>query len=137
MNWRIYIDGLEFYAYHGVTEAENEIGHRYRLRIECGIPHSFSLGQESLKKSVDYSKLAHHAEEFCTLNRYQTLETLVYRLADSLFARFPIIEELDITVEKALPPMPHVCEAAGIQASFLRSEFSETDGRKRNQDRRQ
>lgn len=133
MNWQIYIDGLEFYAYHGVTEAENEVGHRYRLRIECSIQDHPSLADESLKRSVDYAKLASYAEEFCTLNRYQTLETLVHRLATGIFGAFPNVEDLEITLEKALPPFPLVCEAAGVHATFSRIDFSIGQSGKRNQ----
>lgn len=137
MQWQIYLDGLEFYAYHGVSQAENEVGHRYRLRIECGIAHADSLSEESLKKSVDYSELADHSEEFCTLNQYQTLETLVYRLAESIFDRFRNVQELVITLEKALPPMRHICEAAGVTAAFLRADFSSKEGHKGNKQGRQ
>lgn len=133
MSWQIYVDGLEFYAYHGVSEAEREVGHRYRLRIECLVPHHPSIAEESLKRSVDYSKLAEFAQDYCSLNRFQTLEALVYRLAESLFRQFKSIEELEITLEKALPPMPFVCEAAGVQAAFSRGDFADSQGRNRNQ----
>lgn len=121
--WQIYVDGLEFYAFHGVPQAEREVGHRYRMRIEAEFDGPQNPVADDVRQSIDYADLADIAVVFCTSKQFKTVEALAWGLAGHIFQKFELADVLTLTIEKALPPMPVIAEAAGVSLSISRDEW--------------
>ncbi len=121
--WQVYLDGLEFYGYHGVSDEEQKIGHRYRMRIACDFSGPANPVSDDIKQTLDYSEVAKLAVHICTSQQFRTIEAMNWALAEKLFAEFPQVQGITLTTEKALPPIPHVAEAAGVELSILREEM--------------
>jgi dihydroneopterin aldolase len=119
----VILEGLEFYAYHGVPDAEREVGHRYQVDACLGIKSHGPLGDD-LSQSVDYAAVAATLIEFGTGPQCRTIERVAELMADALLDRFPLIEEAEITLRKMAPPMPHIVHAAAVRIRRTRAQES-------------
>jgi len=109
----VFIRGLEFYAYHGVPDAEQEIGHRYRADIEFEVA---STGEaDELDGSADYARVAARFQTFCQGRQARTLEFLAREAADDLLAEFAPILAVVVILEKRLPPAAIIAESVGVR----------------------
>lgn len=112
--WQIYVDGLEFYGYHGVPNEEQVVGHRYRLRLEIDFAGPLKPELDEIGQTIDYSEVGQMAVRFATENQFRTIEALAWGMGQQIMNRFKKAEAVSLTLEKALPPMPVIAEAAGI-----------------------
>ncbi|MCB8933312.1 MAG: dihydroneopterin aldolase [Fimbriimonadaceae bacterium] len=110
----LFVEGLEFYAHHGVPEAEQAIGHRYAVDLEIDVREK-ATQTDRVEDTVDYAAVAEalvgHAQE----HRYRTLERLAAGLCDTLFETFEAIVEVRMRLAKRLPPAPIIAEVAGVE----------------------
>jgi len=101
----IRLKNLSFYAYHGNSEAEKETGRRYEVDCELVCDIAKAAETDSLAYAVDYTKVYFMIEDIVINNKFNLIETLAARLADSIFESF-VIDLLKIKVRKMTPPIP-------------------------------
>lgn len=112
---RVFIEGLEFYGYHGVPDEEQAIGHRYELGIELQIEESASE-TDNIADTVDYGAVAQYAVEIGQSTQFRTLERLADELCKRLMDTHVRIQSISVTVKKLLPPAPVIVRAVGVQS---------------------
>ena len=105
---------MSFYGHHGVSEAEKEIGGRYEVDCEFGIAVKQAAQSDSLDDAVDYTKVYAMIEDISTNNRFNLVETLTQRIADSLIKAFGFTR-LTIRVRKMNPPIEGNMESFEIE----------------------
>jgi dihydroneopterin aldolase len=110
--YTVFVKRLEVYAFHGVSDAEQTVGHRYLIDISIEVSGSAPL-TDDIDQTVDYAEVATIATEVCRDRHYRTLERLASAIADSLL-ELPAAQALEITISKPLPPMAHIAGEAGI-----------------------
>jgi dihydroneopterin aldolase len=116
----VFIDGLEFYAYHGARREERRVGHRYRLDVHYELDAA-AVFSDRLEDTVDYATVAVRLQESATNSAFATLERLANFLLDDLFREFPPISSARLRVAKLLPPAPFIAEAVGVELTRSRS----------------
>lgn len=113
MEAEIVLEGLEFYAYHGVYEQEQKIGNRFSVDIKILFDYTFQKGVEDLSKTVNYEKLYQCArEEMKTPSKL--LETLAGNIIDRIAETHPGIASVEVSVSKYNPPVGGRCERAKV-----------------------
>ena len=113
MEAEIVLEGLEFYAYHGVYEQEQKIGNRFSVDIKILFDYTFQKGVEDLSKTINYEKLYKCAqEEMKTPSKL--LETLSANIIDRILATHPTIVSVEVSVSKYNPPVGGRCERAKV-----------------------
>jgi 7,8-dihydroneopterin aldolase/epimerase/oxygenase len=117
----ISIRGLEFYAFHGATDEEQAIGHRYRVDIRLSVDTRLAARTDRVSDTVNYAEVAALLVAIGTGTQCRLLEALAQRMIDELFMRFSRVETVDLGVEKLLPPMNAIVEAVGVQIIRHRS----------------
>ncbi len=95
---------MKFYAYHGVTETEKEIGNRFEVDCEFKIAATQTLMSDSLDDTVDYSSVYDLVSRIVTENKFNLVETLANRLADDIFEAYNL-SRVRIRVRKIKPLM--------------------------------
>jgi dihydroneopterin aldolase len=105
---------MSFYGHHGVTEAEKEIGGRYEVDCEFGIDIRQAAKSDSLADTIDYTKVYAMIEDIITNNRFNLVENLTNRIADSLIEAFGFTR-LTIRVRKMNPPIEGNIESFEIE----------------------
>ena len=70
---------------------------------------------DRLRDTVDYGAVSERLLAIGTGESVRLLERLAERLTDALFADFPRIERVELTLRKLAPPIPGGPTAVGIQ----------------------
>lgn len=101
---KIKLSGIEFFAHHGVLQSEKDLGQIFFA--DCEVFLDTSQCNDDLRKTVNYAELASEIVSFSQKNRYNLLETLANNLAKHILTKYPIIEEITLTVHKPHAPIP-------------------------------
>ncbi|MCX7993518.1 MAG: dihydroneopterin aldolase [Fimbriimonadales bacterium] len=118
---QIIVQGIEFYAYHGVPDAEQQIGHRYRVDIVADIDLREAGRTDDLRHTVSYGDLARLAIQIGTSQQTRLLETLAEQMCAAILERFPPIQRVELFIAKRLPPTGTITELAGVKIVRARS----------------
>jgi dihydroneopterin aldolase len=112
----ILLEGMAFYAFHGVSEGERSIGGRYLVDVEAYLPLARAGATDRLEDTVDYSALYRTVEEVMGGPPHALLEALAEAIAHRLLERFPQVHSVRVRVRKVPPPIRGaLLEAVGIQ----------------------
>jgi dihydroneopterin aldolase len=115
----IFLEGIEFYAYHGVPDAEREIGHRYRVDLKMRVDSQAEIS-DSIEDTVDYGAIGSWIVTFGSNQKFRTLEHLANKMGLGVLDRSPKIASVTVTVRKLLPPAPFIAEASGVTLELHR-----------------
>lgn len=110
----VFIEELEFYAFHGVSEEERQIGHRYVASIELSVGDG-ALTSDDVKDTADYGEAAQLVLEVAGRKQYKTLEGLGKAICEAIFERFSGVKGVRLEIAKRLPPMNAIAERAGVR----------------------
>ena len=115
----IRLEGMKFYAYHGVLPQENLVGANYYIDLKLKTDFSHAAETDELEGTVNYADI--HTvvkEEMQTTS--QLLEHVCQRIARRLLHDFPTIETIDISLFKENPPMGACAQRVGVEAHYIR-----------------
>ena len=115
----IIVQGLEVYAYHGFTDEEQQIGHRYRVGLEVDLV-SGAGNSDDLTDTVDYGLICARLVEAGTARQYRLMEHLASQMVEAIFALDPRIAVVRLTVGKVNPPISQQAEFAGVRVEASR-----------------
>ena len=128
MTDRIRITGIEFHGYHGVSPAEQQVGHRFRVDVEIELDLRAAGRSDDLEQTVDYAEAARLVLEVGTGPSVRLVETLAERMAARLLERFPRVRAVELRVAKIHPPTPLLFTASEIQVRRTRpSDAADTE----------
>jgi 7,8-dihydroneopterin aldolase/epimerase/oxygenase len=111
---RILIESIEFYAYHGASDAEQSIGHRYSVDAELRFDLRAAALTDDLAKTVNYSAVAKRIVAVGTTEQFRLIESLAERIAQVILAEFPL-ESIKLRVRKIRPPMNVIATSVGVE----------------------
>lgn len=101
----IRLEGLRFYAYHGVLEQERLVGGHYTVDLVLHLADaSPAIDNDELEGTVNY------AEAYALVQREMRqpsalLEHVAGRILRAVFSAFPRVESASICLRKDNPPM--------------------------------
>jgi dihydroneopterin aldolase len=110
----IFIHGIEFYAYHGASDEEQSVGHRYSVDVEIGYDLRNSGKSDNLDDTVNYSRVAKRVVAIGANNQYRLIESLAENISRAILKEFPV-DSVKLRVKKMLPPMNVIAEAVGVE----------------------
>jgi dihydroneopterin aldolase len=112
---QIIVQGIEFYAYHGVPDAEQQIGHRYRADLIVDLDLREAGRTDELRHTVSYGDLARLVIQVGTSQRCRLLERLAEQMCAAILEQFPQIQRVELFLAKRLPPTGTITELAGVK----------------------
>lgn len=121
--FRLFVDRLEFYAYHGASDQEQFLGHRYMLSLDAKVAGKAPI-TDDLNDTLDYGALSDLAVRVALSAQSRLMEFVVREIAKSAFDTFPQLRVLTVTLAKVAPPIPHVAAQAGVAITFTREDFA-------------
>ncbi|MGC8667395.1 MAG: dihydroneopterin aldolase [Chthonomonadales bacterium] len=116
----LFIEGLEFYGYHGATDEEQAVGHRYQVDVSLQLDLSSAAESDRLDHTVNYAAAAKRIIAIGTTTRFRLLEALAEELARTLLAEFPSVRRVRLRLAKIYPPMNAIAKAAGVEIERTR-----------------
>ena len=115
----IRLDGLKFYAFHGVLPQEASVGAEYTLNLRLKTDFRKAAEQDALDGTINYASVFEAAREEMSI-RSQLLEHVAYRIARRLFHDFAQLEEIRLELFKQNPPMGADGKRIGIETTYHR-----------------
>ena len=112
--YTVFVQGLEFYAYHGVSAEEQKIGHRYLAEVRIEVDGRADANDE-IKNTVDYVSVAESVIEISGAQRFRTLEKLASTIAEEVLKRHKLVQNVWISLAKPLPPGAIIAETVGVE----------------------
>ena len=117
----IQLHNLEFYAYHGLLPQERVVGGHYRVDVELSLtPPLRALTEDVIDDTVNY------AEVYALIRQQMEqpvnlLEHLAHRITQGLYAQFPQIQAVKLSITKVTPPISGIaCEGASFCLQSMR-----------------
>lgn len=75
---------------------------------------------DRLTDTVSYSRVARRLVEVGTQEQFRLLEALAARMADVVLAEFPLVEAVELRVQKMCPPMNAIVASVGVEITRRR-----------------
>ncbi len=115
----IKLENVRLYGYHGLQKGEEVLGGEFEINLSAYfIAKGFPI--TLLENSVDYSAIFSIVKQRM-LQPAHLLETLAMDIVRELFDKFPIVEEVKISISKLKPPIPSFNGSVGVACSVKRN----------------
>ncbi|QLK85312.1 dihydroneopterin aldolase [Staphylococcus sp. 17KM0847] len=115
MNDKIFLQGLEFYAYHGALSAENEIGQIFTVDIEMKVDLKQAGQSDQVEDTVHYGEVYEDVRKIMEGNAVNLLEHLAERIAMCINSHYNRVMETKVRITKKNPPIPGHYQGVGIE----------------------
>jgi len=109
----ISLEGLDFFAYHGVYAEENSLGNRYTIDVTVHYDFSLAAQTDNLEGTINYENIYRIVKDILS-NQAQLLEFLGQQIVDNLFEEFESLQKVEVWVTKHNPAVGGLCRAAKI-----------------------
>lgn len=119
----IRLEGMKFYAFHGVLPQENLVGAYFYIDLKLKTDFSQAAQTDELEGTVNYADIYTAVKEEMQITS-KLLENVCQRIARRLFRDFPTIETIDISLFKENPPMGACAQRIGVEAHYETIPFS-------------
>ncbi|MGM9553249.1 MAG: 2-amino-4-hydroxy-6-hydroxymethyldihydropteridine diphosphokinase [Faecousia sp.] len=112
---KITIHHLEVFAKHGVYPEENALGQKFVISAVLHT-HTRKAGlSDELAFSIDYGRVSHFMQAFVTEHTWKLLESVAEQLACALLLEFPLIEQVEVKLEKPWAPIGLPLETVSVE----------------------
>ncbi len=102
---RIRIKRLEVFAHHGAIPEENVLGQKFLISAELYCDLRRAGQTDDLGESVDYARVSRLIKKVAEENTFRLIERLAEYLAQEILLQFPMVQKVDIEVEKPWAPV--------------------------------
>lgn len=113
----IRMEGMKFYAFHGVLPQENLIGAYFYVDLKLKTDFTRAAETDELEDTVSYADIHTAVKEEMSVPA-KLLEHVCQRIAKRIFHDFPAIETIDIRLNKENPPMGACAKSIGVEAHY-------------------
>ena len=122
MNDRIFVEGIKFHGYHGLTRLERQIGVRLSVDISLWIDLERSARTDRVRYTVDYRKVHERVVAIGRGSSHKLLESFVASVLDSLFEEFSA-DRISVRVRKETPVLDGIVDSVGVELERTREEW--------------
>ena len=121
MNDRIFLEGIKFHGFHGLTRMERKVGVRLAVDVtlEASLERSGALDRVSA--TIDYREVHARVVELGRGTSHKLLESFAHTLIHDLFSRFAA-DRITVRVRKETPVLDGIVDAVGVVMSRTREE---------------
>ena len=116
MSDRIFIEGIKFHGYHGLTRMEREVGVRLSVDVSLELDLLPSGRSDSVRKTLDYRKVHKLVIEIGRGSSHRLLESYAVTLLDALCEQFSV-DKATVCVRKETPVLDGIVDSVGVELS--------------------
>lgn len=118
---KIYIEGLEVFANHGVYAEENKLGQKFVVSIVFYVNARHAGELDDLESSIDYGDAAHAINEYLCAHTFKLIEAAAEGTAAMLLARYPLAYGVRVKLEKPWAPVGLPLQTVAVEIERTRS----------------
>ena len=102
---KIYLNNLQFYAFHGLNAEEKVLGQRFNVDVVLHT-HAKKAGySDKMEDSIHYGHAYKAVKAVVEGENFNLIEALAEHIAIALFARFDGLQACQVKVIKPDPPI--------------------------------
>ncbi len=109
----ISLEGLEFFAYHGVHNFEKEQGNSFIVDVEVDVNVAEAEQTDKLSGTIDYEILFRLISAQMDI-RSNLLEHVCSRICDAILKNWKQILHVKVRIGKLNPPIGAVCKMSSV-----------------------
>ena len=113
MGDQIFLEGIKFHGYHGLTRMEREVGCRLAVDVFLELDLESSGRSDSVRDTLDYRKVHARIVEVGRGASHRLLESFAVAVIDVLFEDFPV-EKIKLVVRKETPVLDGIVDSVGV-----------------------
>lgn len=117
--YKVSLENIRLYGYHGASENERELGQRFEIDVELIADLSEAVKSDSMKKTVDYEKVYRLVESEVVNQKYHLLETMADKIARDILDQFDALEVI-VRVRKPSVPIAGAIDHVEIEVTRAR-----------------
>ena len=122
----ILLEGMRFYAYHGVNPEEQALGQRFTVDVILVVDLRRAGQSDELAHTVSYSAVYKVVRRIVEGEPRQLIEAVAEKIAATILGEFPPVARVTVTVRKPEVPMKgSMLDAAGVRITRSRSNGSD------------
>lgn len=114
---KILLEGMDFFAYHGVYQEERENGQLFSIDLEIVTDYSIACNSDKLEDAIDYVEIYELVKAEMEIPS-SLLENVAQRIIDSIRKNFDQIEVIKVKITKLQPPISGKLKGVCIELEF-------------------
>ena len=119
----ILLEGMRFYAYHGVNPEEQALGQRFTVDVVLAVDLRRAGQSDELANTVSYSAVYMVVRGIVEGEPRQLIEAVAEDIAAAILTGFPPVARVTVTVRKPEVPMKgSMLDAAGVRITRSRAD---------------
>ena len=116
---RITLENMEFHAYHGCLEHEQQLGNTFIVTLSMELDTSLAGATDELVHTLNY-QLVYDVVKAQMKIPSKLIEHVGQRIVDTLFSAFPQIQVLAVKLSKMNPPLGGKVDCVTIELTKTR-----------------
>ena len=120
---RIYIKGLDVFAYHGVMPKEKRDGQRFVLDITLDCDLSRAGRTDRLEDTMDYTAVMDAAVQAMTESSYDLIERAASRTAEAILRAEEKVEKVTLCLRKPEAPIDKIFDYVAVEITRERKDI--------------
>lgn len=101
---KIYLDQLEFFAYHGCLEQEKKEGQTFYISVTLELDLTLAAEDDDLAKTVNYGAVYDMVADITLNNKFELIEKLAYTIINRILYTFSPVRGATVRVDKPQAP---------------------------------
>lgn len=98
------LNGMKFYAYHGVSPQETKVGNYFIVDVLYSMPLQEVFSSDKIEDTISYADIYELVKQEMTISS-KLLETVTARIIWKLKEYFPQLSHLKVKLTKMNPPL--------------------------------
>lgn len=116
-NSSIEVKDIEVFAFHGVEDAERQLGTKFRVNVNLTFDGETAMKYDDLNTTINYAQIIEIVKS-AMLQTSSLIEHATWLIINALVEAFPIIKAGTVSVTKVHPPISTPNGGATFTASF-------------------
>ncbi|HSH24550.1 MAG TPA: dihydroneopterin aldolase [Massilibacterium sp.] len=120
---KIYINQMQFYAYHGVFPEENRLGQTFIVDVVLELDLKKAGESDDVRDTVDYGLVYEKIKKIVEEETYQLIERLAEKISFELLRTFSALFACTIRVIKPNAPIPGHLDSVAVEVTRKRTDY--------------
>lgn len=116
MSDRIFIEGIKFHGFHGLTRMERQVGVRLSVDVSLELDLYPAGRHDSVRHALDYRKVHERVVDIGRNSSHRLLESYAVALLDALFEEFAV-DRITVRIRKETPVLDGIVDSVGVELS--------------------
>jgi dihydroneopterin aldolase len=117
---RIFIKGLQIFAFHGVNPAEKHDGQNFILDLTLWVDTTRAQLSDDLQDTVNYAAVRKTVSAAMTEQSYDLIERAARVVAERVLAEHPAVQKIEVLLKKPEAPMNAIFDYVATEVVLCR-----------------